>query len=347
MAIFSPPSLSWLGGEGGSGSDNGSDNGGGGGGGGSGAGGSPRADADAGADADAEFADVVGEMIEQEGQAMSPWWDPEAPPSHADDAEAPPPSPPSPPGGLSRAFTALGTVGTSLSSLFSKAPPPLLSGAPHQRAAVLSRSAPPAQPYQTLLPGVTAAAAAQSTAAAAAAAVDAAQATAPAAAGTTRGRRRSTLSGQRERQRQQVESATLALGSTWLQRKRWGRTEPTERGCWAAAGRPEVHARYTAFHPQATQRVGAPKVTGGGGGGGYGGGRRGGGARAENLARAAHAPSGEPARGAAERTHQSYPENGGTSIMHLCWVFTSPRTAPKLSIYNSRTTSTAPERRRR
>ena len=220
MAIFSPPSLSWLGGEGGSGSDNGSDNGGGGGGGGSGAGGSPRADADAGADADAEFADVVGEMIEQEGQAMSPWWDPGAPPSHADDAEAPPPSPPSPPGGLSRAFTALGTVGTSLSSLFSKAPPPLLSGAPHQRAAVLSRSAPPAQPYQTLLPGVTAAAAAQSTAAAAAAAVDAAQATAPAAAGTTRGRRRSTLSGQRERQRQQVESATLALGSTWLQRKR-------------------------------------------------------------------------------------------------------------------------------
>ena len=265
---------------------------------------------------------------------MSPWWDPEAPLSHADDAEAPPPSPPSPPGGLSRAFTALGTVGTSLSSLFSKAPPPLLSGAPHQRAAVLSRSAPPAQPYQTLLPGVTAAAAAQSTAAAAAAAVDAAQATAPAAAGTTRGRRRSTLSGQRKRQRQQVESATLALGSTWLQRKRWGRTEPTERGCWAAAGRPEVHARYAVFHPQATQRVGAPKVTGGGGGGGYGGGRRGGGGGAENLARAAHAPSGEPARGAAERTHQSYPENGGTSIMHLCWVFTSPRTAPKLSIHN-------------
>ena len=221
MAIFSPPSLSWLGGEGGSGSDNGSAaeaNGGGG-------GGSPRDDADDGADAGAEIADLVGDLLEQEGQAMSPWWDAKAPPSHADNAEAPPPSPPSPPsppGGLSRALTTLGTVGTSLSSLFSKAPPPLLSGAPHQRAAVFPRPAPPAQPHQTLhqtlLPGVTAAAAAaQTTAAAAAAAVDTARTTEPPAAGTTRGRRRSTLS---RRQRQQVESAVLAPlsapGSTYL-----------------------------------------------------------------------------------------------------------------------------------
>ena len=87
--------------------------------------------------------------------------------------------------------------------------------------------------------------------------------------------------------------------------------------------------------PTRPQRLGGQEEQGGGG------------VKDLRLARAAHAPSGEPARGAAERTHQSYPENGGTSIMHLCWVFTSPRTAPKLSIHNSRTTSTAPERRRR
>ena len=281
---------------------------------------------------------------------MSPWWDPGAPPSHADDAEAPPPSPPSPPGGLSRAFTALGTVGTSLSSLFSKAPPPLLSGAPHQRAAVLSRSAPPAQPYQTLLPGVTAAAAAQSTAAAAAAAVDAAQATALAAAGTTRGRRRSTLSGQRERQRQQVESAALAasqhaqlhlapeeaLGPYRAYGERlWGSRRPARSACPLRGFSPPGYAacRSAQGHRRRRRRwIWRGKKR-----------RR----RPCRESRSSRTRSIWRARAGSCRAYTSIISGKRCDLKARRWVFTSPRTAPKLSIHNSRTTSTAPERRRR
>jgi hypothetical protein len=119
LAIFSPPSLSWLGGESSNGSDKGSDVAGANGGGDGGGGASPRDGADAGAEAEAESVDLLGELLEHEPFPMAP--PATAPPSHADNVEAPPPSPPSPPGGLSRAFTALGTVGTSLSSLLPSA----------------------------------------------------------------------------------------------------------------------------------------------------------------------------------------------------------------------------------